>query len=61
MAVGGAGAGRGRRSPASRLSVASPAVAQDAVSAAAAFLVLVSLALRGRLAELTRLLVNTAA
>lgn len=52
----------GRRGPPTpRLSIISPAVAQDAVSAAAAFIIVLSLALGGRLSELSRLLVDTAA
>lgn len=43
------------------LSMASPAVAQDAVSAAASFFIIFSLTFRRRLSKLSGLLVNTAA
>lgn len=59
VAVGGACPWGRCRTPPSRLSMTSPAVAEDAVSAATAFVVVITLAFRGRLAKLPRLLINT--
>lgn len=60
VGVGPARVWRHCGTPTSPLSVASPAVAQDTVSTAAPFLITVSLAFRGRLIKLSRLLINTA-